>query len=241
MYLFAFQNKSAFSLKRNQLLTSCLLFRHLQRRTLHEHGREDPPARRLHHRLHHRVGSGGSSDPQQPVPLPPGEPATGVKIWDSQAGERLFCLWSHELGVFPGFFFVFFLLWCSYCLYFILQITLSYGMFENKSNIINLKGAFPVEEDPSRWETVLCLKGNSTSFYTSKSIYRRKKVAWSLLCLAAHSSSFSKPAAYVTHNATWPISDITGGNLSDYMQLPLEPQKALYYFLHILSSSPQDI
>lgn len=31
-----------------------------------------------------------------------------------------------------------------------LQITLSYGMFENKSNIINLKGAFPVEEDPSR-------------------------------------------------------------------------------------------
>lgn len=30
------------------------------------------------------------------------------------------------------------------------QITLSYGMFENKSNIINLKGAFPVEEDPSR-------------------------------------------------------------------------------------------
>ena len=142
---------------------------------------------------------------------------------------------------FRVFFFGFFLLWCSYCLYFILQITLSYGMFENKSNIINLKGAFPVEEDPSRWETVLCLKGNSTSFYTSKSIYRRKKVAWSLLCLAAHSSSFSKPAAYVTHNATWPISDITGGNLSDYMQLPLEPQKALYYFLHILSSSPQDI
>lgn len=30
------------------------------------------------------------------------------------------------------------------------QITLSYGMFENKSNIINLKGAFSVEEDPSR-------------------------------------------------------------------------------------------
>ncbi|KAJ0057803.1 hypothetical protein NL108_002908, partial [Boleophthalmus pectinirostris] len=29
------------------------------------------------------------------------------------------------------------------------QITLSYGMFENKSNIINLKGVFSVEEDPS--------------------------------------------------------------------------------------------
>lgn len=32
----------------------------------------------------------------------------------------------------------------------LLQITLSYGMFENKSNIINMKGAFPAEEDPSR-------------------------------------------------------------------------------------------
>lgn len=30
------------------------------------------------------------------------------------------------------------------------QITLSYGMFENKSNIINLKGFFSVEEDSSR-------------------------------------------------------------------------------------------
>lgn len=45
-----------------------------------------------------------------------------------------------------------------FLLYFILQITLSYGMFENKSNIINLKGVFPVEEDPSRWEIVLYLK-----------------------------------------------------------------------------------
>ncbi|KAM8824752.1 beta-1,3-N-acetylglucosaminyltransferase lunatic fringe [Synchiropus picturatus] len=37
------------------------------------------------------------------------------------------------------------------------QITLSYGMFENKSNIIHLKGAFPVEEDPSRFKSVHCL------------------------------------------------------------------------------------
>ncbi|KAK3512109.1 hypothetical protein QTP70_030334, partial [Hemibagrus guttatus] len=29
------------------------------------------------------------------------------------------------------------------------QITLSYGMFENKRNIINMKGVFTVEEDPS--------------------------------------------------------------------------------------------
>ena len=31
--------------------------------------------------------------------------------------------------------------------------------------------------------------------------------------------------SYITHNATQPLSD----NLSDYMQLPLEPQKAFYY------------
>ncbi|KAK9534696.1 hypothetical protein VZT92_007126 [Zoarces viviparus] len=37
------------------------------------------------------------------------------------------------------------------------QITLSYGMFENKSNIINFKGAFPAEEDPSRFKSVHCL------------------------------------------------------------------------------------
>ncbi|XP_028268716.1 beta-1,3-N-acetylglucosaminyltransferase lunatic fringe [Parambassis ranga] len=37
------------------------------------------------------------------------------------------------------------------------QITLSYGMFENKSNIINLKGVFTVEEDPSRFRSVHCL------------------------------------------------------------------------------------
>ena len=39
----------------------------------------------------------------------------------------------------------------------------------------------------------------------------------------------SRPGANITHNATWPPSDITLGNLSDYMQLPLEQQKALYY------------
>lgn len=48
------------------------------------------------------------------------------------------------------FFFCFFAVMLISCLCFVLQITLSYGMFENKSNIINLKGAFPVEEDPSR-------------------------------------------------------------------------------------------
>ncbi|KAG8557859.1 hypothetical protein GDO81_016752 [Engystomops pustulosus] len=37
------------------------------------------------------------------------------------------------------------------------QVTLSYGMFENKSNTILMKGAFPVEEDPSRFRSIHCL------------------------------------------------------------------------------------
>ncbi|KAK1162920.1 beta-1,3-N-acetylglucosaminyltransferase lunatic fringe-like [Acipenser oxyrinchus oxyrinchus] len=37
------------------------------------------------------------------------------------------------------------------------QVTLSYGMFENKRNAITMKGAFPVEEDPSRFKSVHCL------------------------------------------------------------------------------------
>ncbi|CAL8303031.1 unnamed protein product [Merluccius merluccius] len=37
------------------------------------------------------------------------------------------------------------------------QITLSYGMFENKRNIITMKGPFPVEDDPSRFKSVHCL------------------------------------------------------------------------------------
>ncbi|XP_056390965.1 beta-1,3-N-acetylglucosaminyltransferase lunatic fringe [Hyla sarda] len=37
------------------------------------------------------------------------------------------------------------------------QVTLSYGMFENKRNAILVKGAFPVEEDPSRFRSIHCL------------------------------------------------------------------------------------
>ena len=48
-------------------------------------------------------------------------------------------------------------------------------------------------------------------------------------CNADQWIAFSKPGAYITHND--PLSDITGGNLSDHMLLPLEPQNTLYYFL----------
>ncbi len=39
----------------------------------------------------------------------------------------------------------------------------------------------------------------------------------------------SKPAAYITHNSIW-ASDKTLDNLSDFMQLPLDPLKSLYNF-----------
>ncbi|XP_069763962.1 beta-1,3-N-acetylglucosaminyltransferase lunatic fringe-like isoform X3 [Narcine bancroftii] len=37
------------------------------------------------------------------------------------------------------------------------QVTLSYGTFENKRNIIDMKGAFSVDEDPSRFKSIHCL------------------------------------------------------------------------------------
>ena len=40
----------------------------------------------------------------------------------------------------------------------------------------------------------------------------------------------TEPGVYITHNAAWLLSDITWGSLSDYMQLPLDPEKALHNF-----------
>ena len=52
---------------------------------------------------------------------------------------------------------------------------------------------------------------------------------------------FSEHGAYITHNATLLLGDITVGNISDYIQPPLEPQKALYYCFHMCNSAPQDL
>lgn len=41
-------------------------------------------------------------------------------------------------------------LWASWWYFFLLQVTLSYGMFENKMNTIEVKGSFTKEDDPSR-------------------------------------------------------------------------------------------
>lgn len=39
----------------------------------------------------------------------------------------------------------------SHCIFFPLQVTLSYGIFENKMNSIEVKGSFSKEDDPSRF------------------------------------------------------------------------------------------
>ncbi|XP_008314758.1 beta-1,3-N-acetylglucosaminyltransferase manic fringe [Cynoglossus semilaevis] len=44
------------------------------------------------------------------------------------------------------------------------QLTLSYGMFENKMNSIEVKGSFSKEDDPSRFKTVHCLLYPFTSW-----------------------------------------------------------------------------
>nr|XP_019959583.1 PREDICTED: beta-1,3-N-acetylglucosaminyltransferase manic fringe-like [Paralichthys olivaceus] len=44
------------------------------------------------------------------------------------------------------------------------QVTLSYGMFENKMNSIEVKGSFSKEDDPSRFKTVHCLLYPLTSW-----------------------------------------------------------------------------
>ena len=58
---------------------------------------------------------------------------------------------------------------------------------------------------------------------------------------STHSSSLSKHGVFITHNATELVSDFTGGDLSDYVQLPLEPQNASYNFVHICSRTPEDL
>lgn len=44
------------------------------------------------------------------------------------------------------------------------QVTLSYGMFENKMNSIEVKGRFSKEDDPSRFKTVHCMLYPFTSW-----------------------------------------------------------------------------
>ncbi|XP_030638688.1 beta-1,3-N-acetylglucosaminyltransferase manic fringe [Chanos chanos] len=45
-----------------------------------------------------------------------------------------------------------------------LQVTLSYGMFENKMNSVKLRGVFSLDDDPSRFKSVHCLLYPMTSW-----------------------------------------------------------------------------
>ena len=60
----------------------------------------------------------------------------------------------------------------------------------------------------------------------------------SAICLFLFYSFFFPFKAWC---ATELPNDFTGGDLSDYMQLPLEPQNASYYFVHICSRTPEDL
>nr|XP_033770956.1 beta-1,3-N-acetylglucosaminyltransferase lunatic fringe [Geotrypetes seraphini] len=51
------------------------------------------------------------------------------------------------------------------------QVTLSYGMFENKRNSIHMKGAFSVEDDPSRFRSVHCLLYPDTPWCPPNIVY----------------------------------------------------------------------
>ncbi|XP_053551076.1 beta-1,3-N-acetylglucosaminyltransferase lunatic fringe [Bombina bombina] len=51
------------------------------------------------------------------------------------------------------------------------QVTLSYGMFENKRNAILMKGAFSVEDDPSRFRSIHCLLYPDTPWCPRNIVY----------------------------------------------------------------------
>ncbi|CAB1313166.1 unnamed protein product [Coregonus sp. 'balchen'] len=50
----------------------------------------------------------------------------------------------------------------------LLEVTLSYGGFENRRNVISIGGAFSLVEDPSRFKTVHCLLYPETDWCPSK-------------------------------------------------------------------------
>ncbi|XP_070636416.1 beta-1,3-N-acetylglucosaminyltransferase lunatic fringe isoform X3 [Bos indicus] len=51
------------------------------------------------------------------------------------------------------------------------QVTLSYGMFENKRNSVHIKGPFSVEADPSRFRSVHCHLYPDTSWCPRSAIF----------------------------------------------------------------------
>lgn len=55
------------------------------------------------------------------------------------------------------------------------------------------------------------------------------------------SGKWVSPGAYSTHNATYPLSDIYGGNFSDYIQIQIDSQKKSLHiiFFHLCRGTPR--
>ena len=78
-----------------------------------------------------------------------------------------------------------------------------------------------LESDKVKQSTGLTLDQENQRFHLSDS---------------THASSLKKHGVFDTHNAAQPLSNVTGGNFSDYVQLPLEPQMAfVLLFSHMQS------
>lgn len=105
---------------------------------------DDPPARRLHGGLHSGEEAGHLHGPLSFVPLPPGEPAARQPKKHTKPGSDPHPHTLTHTKIHTGTLLV------TAC-FSPLQVTLSYGMFENKMNSIEVKGSFSKEEDPSRF------------------------------------------------------------------------------------------
>jgi len=101
---------------------------------------QDPSPWRLYGGLHCAEETGHLHGPLSIVPFTPRKPPTHKPKEHTTAGIITHVHKQKNIFSFPA----------SYCVY-SLQVTLSYGVFENKMNSIEVKGSFSKEEDPSRF------------------------------------------------------------------------------------------
>ena len=121
----------------------CMCVGFFQRLSFRADVGEDPSAWRLHRGLHRGEAAGRLHGPLPAVPLTLGEPAARQPEKHSQPGSDT---QNTRTDVQADTL----LLMCM-CVCSPLQVTLSYGMFENKMNSIEVKGSFSKEDDPSRF------------------------------------------------------------------------------------------
>ena len=78
----------------------------------------------------------------------------------------------------------------------------------------------------SSWFASIILLNSLWTVYKQTIIINAAEPVILPFCFTHFITTFSD----ITHNATWPMSDIIRGNVSNCTQLPLESQKALYCF-----------